>query len=86
LTGCILFDAAPEWFGWRYWHLDETGTQLLSPIHKGRLRVGQRFVEVDCPHTGSPFALSPDCACGIYYVPGAEFFSRVCIEKKPVRG
>jgi hypothetical protein len=77
-----LFDAQPERFGWRYWHLDHTGTELISPIHQARVRLGRRFFESDCPHTDSPFALAPDCYCGVYYVPDADEFSRMFVGSK----
>lgn len=71
-----VMDKFPARFGWRYWHVDETGTRLLSPIHRGRLRFGRRFAESDCPHRrdGHPFVLSEDCHCGIHYVPAVDYF------------
>jgi hypothetical protein len=70
MTKTHVMDAHPDRFGWRTWHLDETGTRLLSPLHKsGKVQAGTRVVESVCSHRPDPFVLS-DCYCGIYYETG----------------
>src|SRR4051812_41429296 len=43
-------DIEPRRFGWRYWHLHDTGTKLFSPIHGAPPKFGRRFVESVCTH------------------------------------
>jgi len=70
-------DAHPDRFGWRIWTLDETRSQLLTPMYKGQLRTGKRFFEATCKHKpkgAKRFDLGADCQCGIYYVPDRKLF------------
>ena len=61
-------DTHAKRFGWRLWHLDDTGTRLLSPYHKGaQVKGGGRIVESACPHRQHALEIADSCHCGVYY-------------------
>lgn len=66
-----LLDTHPERFGWRYWTVlagPEQPARLMSPW-LARVFNGPR-IDAECPHGNQP--PSPDCWCGLHYVPYAH--------------
>jgi hypothetical protein len=81
-----VMDTHPDRFGWRFWHLDDTGTRLLSPYSRKPLRWGQRCVSAGvipdrtAPHTSRVCARTGEwcrrrsAAAGCTYIPSIPYF------------
>lgn len=59
----------PARFGWRYWLLE---SDRLAAPYWGTILGRSRFIDAECQHGNLP--PSPECACGVHYVPDVDRF------------